>query len=68
MQTEPRTVRVHPKWRDSVEYLGDVVARQPVLTDPLKALLAEHGPDASVKTETRHTPFGTFLLSVEVVK
>lgn len=48
------------------ETLADVVARQSVVADWLRNMVAEHGPEAEVITQTRVTAFGNFLTSVEV--
>lgn len=48
------------------ETLADVVARQSVVPDYLRDMLTEHGPDATVDTLTRVTPFGTYLTSVRI--
>jgi len=50
----------------TIEALGDVAARQALLTDPMRAMLDEHGPDATVAVLSRHTPFGTYVLEVRV--
>ena len=49
------------------EKLQDVINRQMVKPIWLRALLEEHGPDATVITETAHLPFGTYLIDVKPV-
>ena len=48
------------------ETLADVVARQSVVPEWLRDLVTENGPDATVETLTRVTPFGNYLTSVKV--
>lgn len=50
------------------ETLADLAARQTVVPKWLSDLVAEHGPDAPVKVQRKDTPFGTFVLGVEVLK
>jgi hypothetical protein len=44
------------------ETLAAIASRQVILTAPLEAALAEHGPEHRVISVTRYTPFGNFLL------
>lgn len=48
------------------ETLADVIARQSIVPDYLRAMLTEHGPTATVDTLTRVTPFGNYLTSVRI--
>lgn len=48
------------------ETLQAVADRQAVLTDYMRDMLTEHGPDAVVVSHTRVTPFGNFLMGIEV--
>ena len=47
--------------------LGAVAARQSVITDPLRALLDAHGPDARCDAKWQDFAFGTYLASVEII-
>jgi hypothetical protein len=49
------------------ETLGEVAARQPVITTALRALLDEHGYGAAVRSTVQVTPFGTYLMDVRVI-
>lgn len=48
----------------ATEKLSDVFARQSIITDPMREILEEYGPDATVQTETRVTPFGNYLMVI----
>lgn len=54
--------------RIATEKLADVAARQSVITNDIRDMLEEYGPDAMVETRTRVTPFGNFLLVILPVK
>lgn len=47
--------------------LEEVVRRQVVLTDDLRSLMDKYGPDTPVVAARRYTPFGTYLLNVQVL-
>ena len=47
--------------------LEDVVRRQVVLTDDLRSLMDRYGPETQVVAARRYTPFGTYLLNVQVL-
>lgn len=47
------------------ESLRDVAARQSVVPEWLRDMIAEEGEDAMVVTHTRLTGFGNFLVAVE---
>jgi len=46
--------------------LGQVADEQSVLTDQMKSLLDTHSRSTDVLVKKLVTPFGTFLMSVEV--
>lgn len=48
----------------TLETLGAVVARQSVVTNPMRELLENFGPLLYVEVTSRHTPFGTFVLDI----
>ena len=50
------------------EKLQDVINRQMVVPNWLRHLLDEHGPDATVITETAYLPFGNYLIDVKAVQ
>ena len=50
-----------------IETLQEVASRQAILTNPMRDMLAQYGPTATVETTTRITPFGNYLLNVKVV-
>lgn len=47
--------------------LGAVSARHSVVTDPLRALLRTHGPDARCEVTWAVYPFGTYMTHVRVL-
>lgn len=49
-----------------VESLGAVAARQSIVVEPLRSLIAEHGEEALVRTVTSCAPFGNYLTGVEL--
>jgi hypothetical protein len=53
---------------ETVETLAAVAARQVVIPGWLQHLIDEHGPDAQVWVRTDRTPFGNYLMKVEVVR
>lgn len=53
--------------RSTTETLGQMVAAQSVLTDPMRAALAQHGPSVAVEVVRKDTPFGTFVIGWKVV-
>lgn len=52
----------------TVEALGTVAERQALITNPMRAMLDEFGPDALVEVTSRHTAFGTFLISITPIE
>jgi len=48
----------------ATEKLADVIARQSVVTAPMREMLEQYGPDAVVETETRVTAFGSYLMVI----
>ena len=48
------------------ETLGQIASRQAVITKPLAELIAQHGADAMATSYTKATPFGSYLIHVEI--
>lgn len=49
-----------------LETLGEIAARQSVVTDALRALLDEFGPATTAVSYSEVTPWGTYLRDVQV--
>jgi hypothetical protein len=49
------------------ETLGEIAARQLVLTDALRSLIEEHGAGAAAISCSEVTPWGTYLIDVQVL-
>lgn len=50
----------------TTETLREYAAKQLVVPAPVRELMEEHGEDALVVVTRRHTPFGTFVVGVEL--
>lgn len=48
------------------ETIGAVIDRQVVRPEWMERIAAEHGWDAEVAVTTRRTPFGNFVVNIEV--
>ena len=52
----------------TIETLGELVAKQTIRTDPMRALLEKYGPDQNVEVERMVTAFGTFVRGITVIE
>ena len=52
----------------TIEKLQDVINRQSVVTNTLKDLYDTHGADVEVAVHTAHTPFGSYLMHIEIAQ
>lgn len=53
--------------RSTTETLGQMIAAQSILSDPMRAALAQHGPSVAVEVVRKDTPFGMFVVGWKVI-
>lgn len=51
----------------TIETLAEYAAMQTIIPEHVRQMIDEHGEQALVEVIRKHTPFGTFVTSIQII-